>query len=109
MPSEASVLLYGWRSNHPVWRNQVRHKILVLDLDLNFKYLFIFQLNCHHLSIICIFTSLPNILCVLYSLTHSLIQKEMHVIKVCPDVHVMTQCNRHMDVRVNMMETLYRC
>lgn len=45
MPSEASVLLYGWRSNHPLWRNQVRHKILVLDLDLNFKYLFIFQLN----------------------------------------------------------------
>lgn len=51
MPSEASVLLYGWRSNHPLWRNQVRHKILVLDLDLNFKYLFIFQLNCHHLYI----------------------------------------------------------
>lgn len=29
MSTQAAVLLYGWRSNHPLWWNQVRLKIIL--------------------------------------------------------------------------------
>lgn len=33
MSTETTMLLYGWRSYHPIWRNQVRHKMFVLELQ----------------------------------------------------------------------------